>query len=75
MPLQLAKSPAALLCWLTPWGFPNQFEILSGLYSYLVRRRAISFLLEVIEPYPQHAPYYFSPADLETAGYGVQAVE
>ena len=60
---------------LPPLGLSHQFEILSGLYSCLVRRRVISFLLEVIEPSPQHAPYYFSPADLETAGYGVQAVE
>ena len=75
MPLQLAKSPAALLCWPTPLGLSHQFEILSGLYSCLVRRRGISFVLEVIEPCPQHAPHYFSPADLETAGYGIQAVE
>jgi hypothetical protein len=31
--------------------------------------------LEVVDPCPEHAPHYFSPTDLETAGYGIQAVE
>ncbi len=67
------ERPVSRSCRFSPFSFVGlKFSAALLLSS---AKGGLFLLLEVVDPCPEHAPHYFSPADLKTAGHGVQVVE